>query len=85
MSGGKTIVLFGRRRIQTPASIIKHKLSEEFLAALCADFETNGKDVIEKVRADKPVDYLRIVASLVPKELNLNSPGLEDMGDDEIL
>ncbi len=45
----------------------------------------NGKDVIEKARADKPADYLRIVASLVPKELNLNSPGLEDMGDDEIL
>jgi hypothetical protein len=41
--------------------------------------------VLEKVRADKPVDYLRIVASLVPKELNLNSPGLEDMDDDEIL
>jgi hypothetical protein len=51
----------------------KHKLSEEFIAALCADFEKNGKDVIEKVRTDKPADYLRIVASLVPKELNLNS------------
>jgi hypothetical protein len=34
-------------------SITKHKLSEEFLAALCADFEKNGKHVIENVHADK--------------------------------
>jgi len=36
---------------------------------LAEDFEAHGKDVIEKVRAERPHDYLKIVASLVPKQM----------------
>jgi hypothetical protein len=49
----------------------KHKLGEDFLAELAADFAKHGAAVIAKVRAKAPAVYLRIVADLVPKDLNI--------------
>jgi hypothetical protein len=49
----------------------KHKISEKFISALTADFEQHGETVISQVRADKPEQYLKIVADLVPKDFNI--------------
>jgi hypothetical protein len=46
----------------------KVKLSESFLAGIAADFAKYGKDVIQHVRQNEPSTYLRIVASIVPRE-----------------
>jgi hypothetical protein len=51
----------------------RNKVSEKLLEALAVDFDTHGAEVIEKVRADKPHEYLRIVASLVPKQMEIDS------------
>lgn len=53
----------------------KNKISEKFITALTADFEQNGEAVIERVRNDKPEQYLKIVADLVPKDVNLGQDG----------
>lgn len=50
----------------------KNKLSEKFLDALLNDFEANGVEAIECVRTDDPVAYVKVVASLVPKEFKGN-------------
>jgi hypothetical protein len=47
----------------------RNKLSEEFLRALADDFETNGAAVIEQVRTERPHDYLKVCASVLPKRL----------------
>lgn len=49
----------------------KHKISEKFISSLTADFEQHGETVIERVRAEKPETYLKIVADLVPKDFNI--------------
>jgi hypothetical protein len=49
----------------------KDRLSNEFLSALAADFTKHGDAVIAAVRRKAPAVYLRIVADLVPKDLNL--------------
>jgi hypothetical protein len=41
--------------------------------------------VIEKVRTDKPDAYLKIVASLLPKDINLNVRPLDELSDDQLL
>ena len=46
------------------------------------DFDPASVDVIEAVRTDRPVDYLKIIASLVPKELNVSASSLDDLLDD---
>lgn len=62
----------------------RNKLGSDFLDAMQADFAEHGQTVIAVVRAEKPADYLKIVASILPKELHLKDATLEDMTDDEL-
>src|SRR5262245_39254049 len=66
----------------------RSKLSESFLKALSEDFATNGIEVIEKVRNDRPHEYLKIVAAVLPKQMQLEdlTPNrkAEDLTDDEL-
>ena len=49
----------------------RHKLGEDFLRKLQADFALHGEGVIQSVREGKPSDYLKVVASVLPKEIEL--------------
>jgi len=44
-------------------------LGEAFLDALLIDFTERGVEAINRVRDDDPGAYLRIIASLLPKEV----------------
>lgn len=50
----------------------RSKLSEDFLSALCQDFETHGENVITSVRLRNPDTYLKIVAAILPSKLEAN-------------
>lgn len=62
----------------------RNKLGEAFVKAMHADFEEHGPKVIETVRIEKPDQYLKVIASILPKELNVNTSALGDMSDDEL-
>lgn len=62
----------------------RSKLGEDFLSALQADFAAHGVGCIEIVRENKPHEYLKVVASLLPKELNVKTSHVEEMSDDEL-
>jgi hypothetical protein len=47
----------------------RNKLTETFLDIVAKDLAENGAEVIERVRREDPVMYLRIVGSLIPREL----------------
>ena len=49
----------------------RSKLGEDFLKALQADFAQHGAEAIEKVRKEKPDQYLKVVASILPKEIDV--------------
>jgi hypothetical protein len=49
----------------------KNRLSEYFLYELADHFEKYGRVAIERICEDSPGEYLRIIASLIPKELIL--------------
>ena len=63
----------------------RSKLGEMFLEALRDDFETNGAAAIVEVRETRPQDYLKVIASLMPKDLNLNVNNLDDATDEELV
>lgn len=50
----------------------RQKLSEKFINVLSADFEQHGEATIKTLRKDKPDVYVRVVADLVPRDVNLN-------------
>ena len=60
----------------------RNKLGEAFIQALHADFEEHGVAVIEEVRKDKPHEYLKVVASLLPKELKIERS--DELSDSEL-
>lgn len=59
-------------------------MGEEFVADLYADWLAHGVATIEKVRASRPADYLKVVASILPKDLNMKVSAIESMTDEEL-
>lgn len=66
----------------------RSKLSESFLKALSEDFGEHGEAVIQKVRWERPHEYLKIVAAVLPKQMQLEdlTPNrkAEELTDDEL-
>lgn len=57
------------------------KLGEAFLQGLCDDFAQHGPATIIKVREEKPDQYLKVVASLMPKEIEPGERLLDALGE----
>jgi hypothetical protein len=63
----------------------RNKLGEAFLEAMHNDFQQHGVEVIQKVRIEKPDQYLKVIASILPKELNVNVNEMDALSDDELI
>lgn len=46
----------------------RDKIATAMLEAIAKDFEQHGEEAIKIARMERPVEYLRVVASLLPKE-----------------
>jgi len=62
----------------------RNKLGEAFIQAMYDDFTEHGADVIDKVRLEKPDQYLKVVASILPQQLNVKVTPFEEMTDDQL-
>lgn len=63
----------------------RSKLGEAFIEAMHADFEQHGVAAIAKVRDEKPDQYLKVIASILPKDLNVNINNMDDLTDDQLI
>ena len=63
----------------------RNKLGEAFIEAMHNDFLEHGERVIQTVRAEKPDQYLKVIASILPKELHVKDASLDDMSDNELV
>jgi hypothetical protein len=61
----------------------RDRLTAAFLTELAESFELNGKAAIEEVRMKDPSTYLRVVASLLPKETELKRP-IDELSDEDL-
>lgn len=52
----------------------RNQLAESFIRDVLADWEEHGVVALEACREEDPATYLRVVASIVPKEFNIR-PG----------
>lgn len=60
------------------------KINAAFLNALSDDFEKHGKDAIKETREKDPSTYVKVCASLLPKQVEQTAP-LDDLNDAELL
>ena len=50
----------------------RNQLTSAFIAKLADDFEANGEAAIQRCGEEDPAAYLRLVASLAPKNVAVN-------------
>ena len=53
----------------------KNKITKAYLKALTEDFLEHGKDVLERVRKERPDVYIKLIAMLVPRNLDVQHSG----------
>jgi hypothetical protein len=63
----------------------RSRISEAFLDALANDFAEHGVETIARVRNEKPDQYLKVIAGLLPKDINIRTNDLDALSDDELL
>lgn len=63
----------------------RNKLGEAFIEDLLHSWEAQGPAVIQRVIEEKPDQYLKVVASLMPKDLNVNLNQMDEMTDEQLI
>jgi hypothetical protein len=61
----------------------RNKLARKFLEDCYADWQEHGVAAIKVMRMEDPAGYCKMMASLVPRELELTSTVLTELSDDE--
>lgn len=61
----------------------RNALQGSFLKKLQADFNRHGRSAIKECREKDPTGYVRVVAALLPKELEIKRP-LEELDDSQL-
>lgn len=64
----------------------RNKFAEAFWADYAAAWETHGKAALEKVAAEDSSTFVRVAASLMPKEteITLRQVSAKELSDDEL-
>lgn len=62
----------------------RNHLGKALIEALVDDFDVHGTATVELVRETRPVDYLKICLSLIPKDYTLTINPITDLTDDEL-
>jgi hypothetical protein len=63
----------------------RNKLCTTFLRDMLEDWEQHGKAAIEIMRMERPGDYVRVVAGILPRALNVTAgKAIEDYTDEKL-
>jgi|SRR5215470_17478100 len=62
----------------------RNKLGGAFLEKLLSEFEQYGEEAIRLCRVERPHEFLKIVASILPKEFEIVDSRLTDITDEEL-
>lgn len=67
-----------------PGKGIRKRLAGDFVRELHRDFNEHGAEAIAKCRTQRPAEYVRIIASLLPKQIDIRESDLADTDDDAL-
>lgn len=61
----------------------RNALNAKFLKELSAEFEQHGKEAIRAVREKDPSTFIKVLAALQPKEVDIRRP-MDDLSDEAL-
>lgn len=61
----------------------RNKLAEDFIKDLHEAWQAQGKETIERVIAERPHEFLKVVAGLLPKEIKIKDE-LSEFSDEQL-
>jgi hypothetical protein len=62
---------------------VRNRLSKAFLTDLLEEWREHGREAIKLMRIERPGDFVKVVASTLPKELLLGDV-MDDVADDRL-
>ena len=62
----------------------RNKLSMAFVEALAAEFAEHGAEAIRICRIERPAEFIKIIASIMPKEFEITDNRLAAITDEEL-
>ena len=62
----------------------RNKLCRAVLADLMADWAEGGAAAIKMMRVERPAEYVRVMCSILPKELILENSTITELDDAEL-
>jgi hypothetical protein len=62
----------------------RNKLQGDFFRELAAEFEKHGRSAIEQMRIEKPAEFVKVCASLMPRELEVVNNPLDELSDEAL-
>jgi hypothetical protein len=63
----------------------RNRISTAFLQALASDFQEHGEEAIKIMRIERPSEYVKVIASVLPKEFEIShSSQLTELDDVEL-
>jgi hypothetical protein len=63
----------------------RSKLSEQFLSDVYDVWEVSGKEALNTALEDKPMEFAKMMAGLLPKELNVSTSKYDHMTDEQLI
>lgn len=66
------------------AKTVSDPRGEKFIADIFADWQVHGADVLATLRADKPADYVRVAAAVLPKARNSKPDPIDELTEAEL-
>jgi hypothetical protein len=60
------------------------KLCKRLLEDLFADWQEGGQAAIKMMRIERPAEYVRVMCSILPKEMLFETGAVSELGDDEL-
>jgi hypothetical protein len=74
----------GREKTGGRAKGTRNKLNAEFIAGLAKAFEEHGEAALRVVALTEPAQFLRVIASVIPKEIEITETKLQAITDDDL-
>jgi hypothetical protein len=63
---------------------LRNKVTTDFLTALSEDFARHGMKAIQRMRNAKPHVYVQVIASLLPKQVQIEDKPFDGLGDTDL-